>query len=186
MVLDVRPEQIANEHFDLIAIGSGFGSAFFLHGFGSRGMMKISRRAALAFVADGVASTGIAYTAVSAFSDEDLVLVTLEKYLGKLNMRIEHLQQFVLEFHNRNPWIFPTARLGDAVTLLKTVKLGEARRLLPSEEKQDLLHFDRWVIAEFHVLTDYAWRSSPSDPIRFTGWQSCTNPFANLEPPKVA
>ncbi len=42
------------------------------------------------------------------------------------------------------------------------------------------------VIAEFHVLTDYAWRSSPNDPIRFTGWQSCTNPFANLEPPKVA
>jgi hypothetical protein len=30
MVLDVKPEQIANEHFDLVAIGSGFGSAFFL------------------------------------------------------------------------------------------------------------------------------------------------------------
>jgi hypothetical protein len=36
------------------------------------------------------------------------------------------------------------------------------------------------------MLTDYAWRSSPNDPIRFTGWQSCTNPFANLEPPKLA
>ena len=64
-------------------------------------MMKISRRAALAFVAGGVASTGIAYAAVSSFSDEDLVLVTLEKYLGKLNMRVEHLQQFVVEFLQR-------------------------------------------------------------------------------------
>jgi len=31
MVLDVRPEQITNEHFDLVVIGSGFGSSFFLH-----------------------------------------------------------------------------------------------------------------------------------------------------------
>jgi choline dehydrogenase-like flavoprotein len=33
MVMDVQPEQIANEHFDLVVIGSGFGSAFFLHEF---------------------------------------------------------------------------------------------------------------------------------------------------------
>ena len=149
-------------------------------------MMKITRRAALAVMAGGVASTGIAYAAVSSLSDEDLVRVTLEKYFGKLNMRIEHLQQFVLEFSNRNPWIFPSTKVADAVTLLETVKLGEARRLLPREKRRYLRHFDRVVLAEFHMLTDYAWRSSPNDPIRFTGWQSCTNPFANLEPPKVA
>jgi hypothetical protein len=149
-------------------------------------MMKITRRAALAVMAGGVASTGIAYAAVSSLSDEDLVRVTLEKYFGKLNMRIEHLQQFVLEFSNRNPWIFPSTKVADAVTLLETVRLGEARRLLPREKREDLTHFERWVIAEFHMLTDYAWRSSPSDPIRFTGWHPCTNPFANLEPPKVA
>ena len=153
---------------------------------GAAGMMKISRRAALAFVAGGVASTGIAYAAVSSFSDEDLVRVTLEKYLGKLNMRVEHLQQFVVEFQNRNPWISPSGNLGDAVTLLETAKLGQARELLPREKRRYLRHFDRVVLAEFHMLTDYAWRSSPNDPIRFTGWQSCTNPFANLEPPKVA
>jgi len=149
-------------------------------------MMKITRRSALALVAGGLASTGIAYAAVSSFSDEDLVRVTLERYLGPLNMRIEHLQQFVLEFRNRNPWIFPNEKLSDAVTLVEELKLGAVRRLLPHEKREDLVHFDRWVIAEFHVLTDFAWRSSPNDPIRFTGWQSCTNPFANLEPPKVA
>jgi hypothetical protein len=149
-------------------------------------MIDISRRSALAIMAGGVVSTGVAYAAVSSFSDEDLVRVTLEKYLGKLNIRIEHLQQFVLEFRNRNPWNFPSEKLSDAVTLVEELKLGVARRLLPRQKREDLVHFDRWVIAEFHMLTDYAWRSSPNDPIRFTGWQSCTNPFANLEPPKPA
>ncbi|WP_192251151.1 hypothetical protein [Mesorhizobium silamurunense] len=143
--------------------------------------MKITRRAALAVVAGGIASTGIAAAAVSSFSDEDLVRVTLEKYFGPLNMRIEHLQQFVLEFRNRNPWVFPSDKLADAVTLLETVRLDKARELLPRQKQQDVGNFERWVIAEFHMLTDYAWRSSPNDPIRFTGWHPCTNPFANLE-----
>ena len=149
-------------------------------------MIEVSRRSALAIVAGGVVSTGVAFAAVSSFSDEDLVRVTLEKYLGRLNIRIEHLQQFVLEFRNRNPWIFPSDKLSDAVTLVEELKLGAVRRLLPQEKREDLIQFDRWFIAEFHMLTDYAWRSSPNDPIRFTGWQSCTNPFANLEPPKLA
>ncbi|UVK55266.1 hypothetical protein DBIPINDM_001762 [Mesorhizobium sp. AR02] len=149
-------------------------------------MIEVTRRSALAILAGGVASTGVAYAAVSSFSDEDLVRVTLEKYLGRLNMRIEHLQQFVLEFQNRNPWLFPSERLGDAITLLETTKLGQARGLLPRQKQRDLRHFDRWVVAEFHMLTDYAWRSSPDDPIRFTGWHSCTNPFATLDPPQSA
>ncbi|MDX8498588.1 hypothetical protein [Mesorhizobium captivum] len=144
--------------------------------------MKITRRTALAVVAGGIASTGIAAAAVSSFSDEDLVRLTLEKYFGPLNMRIEHLQQFVLEFRNRNPWVFPSAKLADAVTLLETVRLDKAREFLPRQKQQDVGNFERWVIAEFHMLTDYAWRSSPNDPIRFTGWHPCTNPFANLEP----
>lgn len=149
-------------------------------------MIEVTRRSALAILAGGVASTGVAYAAVSSFSDEDLVRVTLEKYLGRLNMRIEHLQQFVLEFRNRNPWIFPSEKLGNAVTLLEKTKLGQARGLLPQRKRRDLRHFDRWLVAEFHMLTDYAGRSSPDDPIRFTGWHSCTNPFATLDPPQNA
>ena len=42
-------------------------------------MIEISRRSALAIMAGGVVSTGVAYAAVSSFSDEDLVRVTLEK-----------------------------------------------------------------------------------------------------------
>lgn len=143
--------------------------------------MKVTRRAALAIVAGGIASTGIAAAAISSLSDEDLIRVTLERYFGPLNMRIEHLQQFALEFRNRNPWIFPNGKLASAVTLAETAKLGGARQLLPRQKRRDLRHFDRWVIAEFHMLTDYAWRGSPNDPIRFTGWHPCTNPFANLD-----
>jgi len=149
-------------------------------------MIELTRRSVLAIMAGGVASTGVAFAAVSSFSEEDLIRVTLEKYLGRLNMRIEHLQQFVLEFRNRNPWIFPSQKLGDAITLLEKAKLGQARGLLPRQKQRALRHFDRWIVAEFHMLTDYAWRSSPDDPIRFTGWQSCTNPFAKLDPPQTA
>ena len=143
--------------------------------------MKITRRTALTVLAGGIASTGFAAAAISSLTDEDLVRVTLERYLGPLNMRIEHLQQFVLEFRNRNPWIFPSAKLADAVILTQTMKLDRARVLLPREKRRDLRHFDRWVIAEFHMLTDYAWRGSPDDPVRFTGWHPCTNPFADLD-----
>ncbi|TIP96477.1 MAG: GMC family oxidoreductase, partial [Mesorhizobium sp.] len=41
MVLGIRPEQIADEHFDLVVIGSGFGSAFFLHEFAKRRKARI-------------------------------------------------------------------------------------------------------------------------------------------------
>ena len=41
------------------------------------GSMKITRRTALAIVAGGIASTGIAGAAVSSFSHVDLVRVTL-------------------------------------------------------------------------------------------------------------
>ena len=41
MVLDARPEQIDGEHYDLVVIGSGFGSAFFLHGFAGRRKARI-------------------------------------------------------------------------------------------------------------------------------------------------
>jgi choline dehydrogenase-like flavoprotein len=41
MVLDIRPEQVAGKHFDVVVIGSGFGSSFFLHGFAQRRKARI-------------------------------------------------------------------------------------------------------------------------------------------------
>ena len=41
MALDTRPSQVANDHYDLVVIGSGFGSAFFLHEFSRRRAARI-------------------------------------------------------------------------------------------------------------------------------------------------
>jgi hypothetical protein len=145
-------------------------------------MIGISRRAVLGLLAGGVASTGLAYAAIRSFSDEDLVRATLQKYLGDFQMTDDHLRAFVLEFQKRNPWDFPTEKLADASTLLERLRLATAARtLLPEHDAQRLERFERWLLTDFHLLTDYVWRSAPHDPVRFVGSQYCVNPFANFE-----
>ncbi|RWX61372.1 GMC family oxidoreductase [Mesorhizobium sp. M2A.F.Ca.ET.039.01.1.1] len=41
MVLDIRAQQVAGEHYDLVVIGSGFGSVFFLHEFSRRRKARV-------------------------------------------------------------------------------------------------------------------------------------------------
>ncbi|UWU17031.1 hypothetical protein N2599_29980 (plasmid) [Rhizobium sullae] len=145
-------------------------------------MIRFSRRMVLALMASGVASTGFGYAAMRSFSDVDLARATLEKYLGELNITDDHLRAFVLDFQKRNPWDFPTGKLADASTLLERLRLGAvARPLLPENAAQRLEQFERWLLADFHLLTDFAWRSAPDDPVQYTGSQHCVNPFANFE-----
>jgi hypothetical protein len=145
-------------------------------------MIRISRRTVLVLVACGVASTGFGYTAMRSFSDVDLARATLEKYLGELNITDDHLRAFVLAFQKRNPWDFPTGKLADASTFLERLRLGAvARQLLPENAAQRLERFERWLLADFHLLTDFALRSAPGDPVQYTGSQYCVNPFANVE-----
>lgn len=145
-------------------------------------MTRISRRAMLVLMASGVASTGFGYAAVRSFSDLDLARATLEKYLGALSITDDHLRAFVLDFQKRNPWDFPRGKLADASTLLERLRLGAvARALLPENAAQRLEQFERWLLADFHLVTDFAWRSAPSDPVQYTGSQHCVNPFANFE-----
>lgn len=145
-------------------------------------MKEVSRRALLALMAGGLASTGLAYAAVRSFSDLDVVRATLESYLGTLNMSDDHLRAFMLEFRKRNPWDFPTEKLADATTLFERLHVGDmARALLPEDPARRLERFERLLLADFHLLTDYAWRSGPGDPITYSGSQHCVNPFANFE-----
>jgi hypothetical protein len=145
-------------------------------------MKGISRRTVLALAAGGLASTGLAYAAVRSFSDVDVVRATLERYLGDLNMSDDHLRAFMVEFRKRNPWDFPTEKLADATTLFERLQVGDmARPLLPGDAARRLERFERMLLADFHLLTDYAWRSGPDDPITYSGSQHCVNPFANFE-----
>ncbi|OHV72777.1 hypothetical protein [Ensifer sp. LCM 4579] len=145
-------------------------------------MRVVSRRTVLALAAGGLASTGLGYAAVRSFSDLDIVRATLERYLGKLNITDDHLRAFMLDFRRRNPWDFPTEKLADAATLIERLHMGDvARPLLPDDPAHRLERFERLALADFHLLTDYAWRRGPDDPITYTGSQHCVNPFANFE-----
>lgn len=146
-------------------------------------MIGMSRRAALWLLGGGVASLGVAYAGVRSFSDEDLVRVVLERYLGRFEMTDDHLRAFVLSFKARHPWNFPTGKLADAATLLERLRLAPAaRRLLPQDDARRLERFERWLLADFHLVTDFPWRGTPDDPVHFTGAHAgCVNPFANLE-----
>jgi len=146
-------------------------------------MIGMSRRAALWLLGGGAASLGVGYAAVRSFSDEDLARAVLERYLGPFEMTDDHLRAFLLAFKARHPWNFPTEKLADAATLAERLGLAAAaRRLLPQDDARRLERFERWLLAEFHLVTDFSWRGSPDDPVRFTGAQvGCVNPFANLE-----
>lgn len=145
-------------------------------------MNKVSRRTVLALAAGGLASTGLAYAAMRSFSELDMVRATLERYLGSLNITDDHLRAFMLEFRKRNPWDFPTEKLADASTLFERLRLADlARPLLPGDPARRLERFERLLLADFHLLTDYAWRNGPDDPITYSGSQHCVNPFANFE-----
>ncbi|MDK1494367.1 hypothetical protein QN219_30900 [Sinorhizobium sp. 7-81] len=145
-------------------------------------MKGISRRTVLTLAAGALASTGLGYAAARSLSDADLVRATLARYLGDLNVTDDHLRAFILEFQKRNPWDFPTGKLADAATLLERLHLGDmARPLLPGDALMRLERFERLLLADFHLLTNYAWRSGSDDPITYSGSQHCVNPFANFE-----
>ncbi|MER8530850.1 hypothetical protein [Mesorhizobium sp. M1272] len=145
-------------------------------------MIMVSRRVVLGLLGGGVASMGLAYAWVRSFAQEDLVRMVLERHLGPLNMPENELRSFTQEFRAQRPTTFPTENLAAISALLEKLRLASAARpILPGGRAQRLEHFERWLLADFHLLTDYAWRQSPGDPIRFTGPQPCANPFANIE-----
>jgi hypothetical protein len=145
-------------------------------------MIKLSRRAALLLFGGGAASLGAGYAVVRSSSDEELVRMVLERYLGQLKITADDLRSFTQEFRRRNPSSFPTEKLADLAALLEGLGLAKAvRSVLPGDRGPRLEEFERWLLAEFYLLTDYAGRQSPDEPVRFVGPQLCVNPFANFE-----
>ncbi|RWX61371.1 hypothetical protein, partial [Mesorhizobium sp. M2A.F.Ca.ET.039.01.1.1] len=125
-------------------------------------MITVSRRVVLGLLGGGVASIGLAYVTVRSFAHEDLVRMVLERYFGPLNMAENELRSFTQEFRAQRPTTFPTENLADVSALLEKLRLASAARpILPGDRGQRLEHFERWLLADFHLLTDYAWRRSP-------------------------
>ncbi|MES0214144.1 hypothetical protein NKL07_01665 [Mesorhizobium sp. C280B] len=146
-------------------------------------MITISRRVVLGLLGGGVASIALAYASLRSFAHEDLVRMVLERHLGPLNMAENELRSFTQEFRAQRPTTFPTEKLSGRFRAS-----GEAQACIrrpshptPATVRQQLEHFERWLLADFYLLTDYPWRQSPGDPIRFTGPEPCANPFAIIE-----
>ncbi|MDW6025920.1 hypothetical protein SAZ10_29590 [Mesorhizobium sp. BAC0120] len=146
------------------------------------GEMKLSRRAALWLLGGGAASVGAGYAAARSLSDEHLVQLVLERYLGPLKIAADDLRSFTQAFRRRNSSSFPTEKLADVAVLLEELGLASAvRPVLPGNRAPRLEHFERWLLAEFQVLTSYAHRQSPDEPVRYLGPRLCMNPFAKFD-----
>jgi hypothetical protein len=52
--------------------------------------------------------------------------------------------------------------------------------LLGEDDLQQLTQFERMLLGDFHLMTDYPWREDTKDPIRFVNANGCQNPFAVL------
>lgn len=145
-------------------------------------MIGVSRRTALYTLGGGIALLGAGYAAVRSFEDEDLVRLRLRRYLGPVEMADDDVRAFTLEFKKRNASSFPTENLADFAILSEQLGMAHAARLvLPGDRAQRLELFDRWLLADFHLLTDYPQRQSPAEPVHFAGARLCTNPFAKFD-----
>jgi hypothetical protein len=113
-----------------------------------------------------VAFSGASYAAVRSYDDLDLVRAALDRYLEAFEISDHHLRAFMLAHRQRYPWNFPSG-LGSA-----------ARALLPDDDRQQVERFERWLLADFHLLTTYPQRAETANTVYYLQSQLCTNPFA--------
>lgn len=145
-------------------------------------MSVITRRAALILIAGGAAAAGGGYAFIRSLSDEELVLGVLERYLGPIEIAEDDLADFVRYFQASHPWAMPGSKLADAYTAAGRLGLQDAAlSALPADRVAALEHFERWLLAEFHTVTDIGWRTASEDPVYFMGPSACLNPFAEFE-----
>ncbi|WP_051441016.1 hypothetical protein M728_005566 (plasmid) [Ensifer sp. WSM1721] len=73
---------------------------------------------------------------------------------------------------------FTTEKLADATTLFERLHIADVvRALLSDDPAHRPERLERLLLADFHLLTDYAWRRGPDDPITYSGSQLGVNLF---------
>lgn len=116
----------------------------------------------------------------SASSDSHVRMI-LEKYLGPINMDELHLHAFAAAFAERRKHQMPGYKLAMAARTAMAAGLdGPFRAFLGEDDLQQLVHFERMLLGDFHLMTDYPWREDTKDAIRFVNANGCQNPFAVL------
>lgn len=145
-------------------------------------MSRVTRRGAIGVIAGGALGLVGGVGLVSAQSETDLFRSVLEHYLGPVAISDEDMNAFVVHFQTRRGALIPGARLSDAWAALRRSGLHDAARsVLPDGPATVIDRFERWVLAEFHTVTDVALRSDPADSVTFLGTSACLNPFAQFE-----
>ncbi|MFC0199397.1 hypothetical protein [Paracoccus rhizosphaerae] len=143
--------------------------------------MALSRRVLLAMLAGGTlaAAGGVAF--VGTLSDEDLAHAILERYLGPIRMASEDRAAFLAAVRDQRPWLFPAEKLAAFYGVAERLDLTEmARRNLPGERGRILENFERHLLGDFLLLTDFAFRTTAEDQVHFLGRTACLNPFASF------
>lgn len=145
-------------------------------------MNLLTRRAAIGVIAGGAATATTGYVFVRFPTDKDLVLNVLERYLGPIVISPEDLAAFTDYFWARRANVTPGPPLSYARRAAEGLGLQDTlASTLNVDRAAALERFDRWVLAEFHTVTDIGWRNDPADPVIFIGPQACLNPFARFD-----
>ncbi len=141
--------------------------------------MKLSRRSTFALLGGGALALGSGITFVATMSDEELVHAVLERHLGPLKMANEDMAAFLSDFRESRPWLFPPKKLSALYEVAEKLKISNVmRENLPGSRGEDLERFERHLLGEFHIKTDFSFRSSEDEPVHYLGPTACLNPFA--------
>lgn len=132
----------------------------------------------------GGAAIAVASTtgwSVATASTNNHVRMILEKYLGPINIDELHLHAFAAAFVEQKQHLVPGYKLAVAAQAAMKAGLDSTfRSMLPENDLQKLERFERLLLGDFHVMTDYPWRQNANDPISFVNATGCQNPFAIL------
>lgn len=145
-------------------------------------MTTLTRRAALGVIAGSAAAIAGGAVLVRLQSEEHLFRTVIEHYLGPVSISDTDMAAFITHFQEKRGHQIPGANLSDAWTAARRLGLHEpAQGLLPDGPAAAIQRFERWVLAEFHMVTDIGWRRGPEDQVTFQSTTACLNPFANFE-----
>lgn len=141
--------------------------------------MKLSRRSTFALLGGGALALGSGITFVATMSDEEIVHAVLEKHLGPLKMASEDMAAFLSEFRENRPWLFLPKKLLTLYGVAEKLDLSDImRNNLTGGRGDDIERFERHLLGDFHIKTDFSFRSSEDDPVQYLGPIACLNPFA--------
>lgn len=142
----------------------------------------ITRRTLIVGSAAAAAVAAVVGWQVSeAVADEAVVHAILEKHLGPIAMSEAEAAKFVEGFKSENERVMLGYKLAIATGTALAAGLDDPlRKVLPADDLEELVRFERALLAAFHLMTNFPWRQNASAPVVFIAAGGCRNPFAQF------